>query len=377
MWQFEKRCKPLSCYHPLKAFTVGTLPSGKADLKICSYEVDHVERDSSGTLVSSIYKDRGARAEHVYRDFVEIPCGHCLGCRVQYSREWANRCLLEAQMHDSAYFVTLTYNDDHVPRSYYDDPDTGEAFQALTLRKRDLQLFFKRLRKAVVVRDGKTDEGSAGIRYFACGEYGSHTYRPHYHAIIFGLSLADLTVVKKTKLGDALYTSEWLQRIWSTSQSKGGSAPLMSVPEIGFVSVAPCTWETCAYTARYVVKKAQGQQQEFYDMHNIEPEFCVMSRRPGIGRPWFDAHPGINPNDYINIATEAGGKKFRPPKYYNRLYDAEFPEKSAELKEIRRRMAEDARDLKLSKTNLSYLELLAVEERNFSNKINSLKRSDM
>lgn len=78
---------------------------------------------------------------------IKIPCGKCVGCRLEYSRQWANRCMLELQYHDSAYFCTFTYDDDHVPRTYYPDPETGEAFPAMTLQKRDFQLLMKRIRK--------------------------------------------------------------------------------------------------------------------------------------------------------------------------------------------------------------------------------------
>lgn len=355
----------MPCYHPLKAFEVGVLPSGKADLKICGYEVDHVERLPNGTLVPSLYPDRGSLAVNCYRKFTEIPCGHCIGCRIMYSREWANRCLLESECVDSSYFLTITYNNDFVPRSHYVDQNTGEVFDSLTLKKRDLQLFFKRLRKAVVVRDGLEESSTAGVRYFCCGEYGSHTYRPHYHAIIFGLRLDDLKLYKRNFHGDCLYTSEFLQNCWSSK-----SSPL------GFIVVAPCSWETCAYTARYVCKKAFGIDKAFYEAHGLEPEFTLMSRRPGIGRPWFDLHPDVKPNDVLHISTPAGGKSFRPPKYYQKLYEVEFPDEAAELKAIRQRIAEDARELKLEKTNLSYLELLQVEEDSLIKRIKSLKRGD-
>ena len=114
---------------------------------------------------------------------VPLPCGQCIGCRIDYSRQWANRCLLELKYHDSAWFCTFTYDDDHVPRTYYPDPETGEAIPALTLQKRDFQLLMKRIRKKF-----ENDK----IRFFMSGEYGSQTFRPHYHAILFGLHLDDL-----------------------------------------------------------------------------------------------------------------------------------------------------------------------------------------
>ena len=212
---------------------------------------------------------------------IKIPCGKCVGCRLEYSRQWANRCMLELQYHDSAYFCTFTYDDDHVPRTYYPDPETGEAFPAMTLQKRDFQLLMKRIRKHF-----PDDQ----IRFFACGEYGSQTFRPHYHAIIFGLHLSDLIPYKKVREGGELYTyynSPSLQECWP----------------YGFVVVGEVTWESCAYTARYVMKKLKGKEADFYGKHNIQPEFTLMSRRPGIARNYYDTHPTLFDTDYINIST--------------------------------------------------------------------------
>lgn len=350
----------MACYHPLKAFPVGFTSSGKTDYKICSYDVDHVEIMDSGSVVCCSYpyepKLRSSLTKRVVTNFVEIPCGKCIGCRLEYSRQWANRMMLELQYHDSAYFVTLTYNDEHVPTSFYDG-DFGDTFPSLTLCKRDCQLFMKRLRKACP--DDK-------IRFYLAGEYGSNTMRPHYHAIIFGLHLPDGDLIEhgKSELGFKYFRSSLLERCWS----KDGSP-------YGFVLVTDVSWETCAYVARYVTKKLTGPESNFYTLFNIEAPFTLMSRKPGIGRQYYDEHPDCFDFEYINIPTASGGRKFRPPKYYQKLYEVDEPELSAELKETRRRMAEASKELKLSQTNLSYLELLAVEEQKKLSRTKSLERS--
>ena len=203
----------MSCKHPLKAFRIGTRDNGKAELLIRPYRVDHLEL-RHGNWIDCYIDFVSAAAEKVSKDWQEIPCGKCIGCRLEYSKQWANRCLLENQYHESSYFITLTYDEEHVPRTYYPDPETGEAFPALTLRKRDFQLFMKRLRK----------QTGQELRYFAAGEYGSKTMRPHYHAIIFGLKLDDLIVVNTSKLGYNYYTSEVVLRAWSCSDGKGSYA---------------------------------------------------------------------------------------------------------------------------------------------------------
>ena len=335
----------LPCYHPLKAFVLGE-KDGKRLLKVTSYEVDHLERSGDG-FACCTHPAYGRPGD--ITKFVDIPCGKCSGCRLQKSREWANRCLLELQYHKSSYFVTLTYDEEHVPYHLYDDPSTGEAFTSLSLEPRDWTLFMKRLRKKF----------GDGIRFFAAGEYGSETMRPHYHAIIFGLELDDLQPYKKSMQNFQYFNSPSLEKVWGN----------------GFVVVASVTWETCAYTARYVMKKLYGAEAEFYDNFNLEPEFTRMSRKPGIGRQYYDDHPDLYEYEFINISTEKGGRKFRPPKYYDRLFDVDCPEESAKLKAIRTKMADEAKKAKLQKTTLSYLDQLAVEERNNLARIKSLKRS--
>lgn len=354
----------MGCYHPLKGFQIGLTDNGKPKYKIVPYEVNHLEFHANGEIRLCSDYGRSAYASRTVYEYVEIPCGKCIGCRLEYSRQWANRCLLELEYHDSAYFVTLTYNEEHVPKSFYGDPETGEAQPSLTLCKKDLQLFMKRLRKAF-----PNDK----IRFFACGEYGSNTFRPHYHLILFGLHLNDLVVYKRSPTGFIYYNSPSLSRVWSVLEVDS-SGERVAVP-LGHCVVAEVSWETCAYTARYVMKKLKGAEAKFYDDFNIEPPWTVMSRKPGIARQWYDDHPDCYEFEYINITTDKGGKKFRPPKYFDKLYDIDEPEKSAELKAVRKKMAEEAKRIKMAQTNVSYLELLAIEERSKENKLKKLKRS--
>lgn len=353
----------MSCYHPLKAFTVGYKPDGKKILKITGLDAHHIESRGDGKWQPVCHEDITPGWTSCF-EYIEIPCGKCIGCRIDYSRQWANRCMLELQYHNEAWFVTLTYDEDHVPRSAYCiDESTGEAAEALTLCKRDLQLFFKRLRKAFP---------NDHIRYFCSGEYGDTSCRPHYHCIIFGLHLCDTVPDGKSDQGHQYFTSASLDRCWYAVPR---SNPNLPASKIGIVKCAPVTWETCAYTARYVVKKVNGPMAEFYDEFNLEPEFAVMSRKPGIARQYFDEHKDyIYKYDQINVSTDTKGLTFRPPHYFDRLYDLDDPEASASVKEQRRIMAVALEEAKLAQTGLSRQELLEVEEAAFKDRVKLLKR---
>lgn len=375
----------MSCYHPLKGFQIGYHPSGKPNYKICSYSVDHLERSpQSGQWVEVGTGEVLFKGKFVDRVFssVDIPCGHCIGCRISRSRDWACRLMLELKDHDEAWFVTLTYDDRNLPINYYGDvtpegvkvtPD-GEVAEyhfipsgkydedgnlidrlvlngefSLSLQKRDLQLFFKRLRKAC----------ANPLRYYAVGEYGSRNMRPHYHAIIFGLHIPDL--VQCGFSGDfPIYNSKWLKKIWSN----------------GIVRIGHVTWESCAYTARYIQKKLNGASAVNYTNFQLCPEFSLMSRRPGIGRKFFDENSSsIYDTDSIYLSTMKGGIKIKPSRYYDKLFDVEQPDVYQKVKSVRKERSELIKAQKLAQTNLSYLDLLSVEERNFKEKVKSLKRS--
>ena len=333
----------MACYQPLLALEVGRTLEGKKDIKFLGYSPKDTD---DFILYGGRYYPRSK--------LLQIPCGQCIGCRLEYSRQWANRCMLELQYHDSAYFATFTYDDEHVPRTAYGDPETGEAIPALTLDKRDFQLLMKRIRKRF--SDDK-------IRFFMSGEYGSKTFRPHYHVILFGLHLTDLTVYKTVKEAGQFYTyynSPSLQACWPK----------------GYVVVGEVTWESCAYTARYVMKKLKGKEAQFYADHNIIPEFTLMSRKPGIARRYYDEHPELysQPNPKIIVSTPKGGKTFRPPRYFDRLFEDENPELSVKYRKFRQEMAAHAESARLSRTSLSAQEYRRVQEDSQRNRIRKLER---
>lgn len=332
----------MACYHPLKGYIIGVDPrTGKDKILIRSYSDDSLKLP-----------------------FKEIPCGKCIGCRLEYSRQWANRLMLEMEYHEFAYFVTLTYSDDFLPRNPVTDVNGQVIGWSQSLRKSHLSKFMKHLRKHF----------GDGIRFYGAGEYGKKTLRPHYHLILFGLSLDDLKLYKRNRQGDSLYTSKSLERCWSNYVGVRSDG-IKYYDKIGHVVVAPASWETCAYTARYVTKKMSGEFEEKFKELNMELPFSLCSRRPGIGHQWYVDHPDLFDYEYINLKTKTKGLKFRPPKYFERLYDIDEPVKSFERREKRREFAEGSKALILSDLSKDYLEYLNDKEFILSEKLNALDRS--
>lgn len=234
--------------------------------------------------------------------FSVFSCGNCIGCRLERSREQAMRCMHESFLHDDNCFVTLTYRELELPH--------GESGPILV--PRDLELFWKRLRK----------EFGNGIRYYACGEYGERTHRPHYHACIFGLDFEDKTY-EDTKGDFDYYHSDTLDRIWG----------------YGRCIIGDVSFESAAYVARYITAKKTGPLKKFDDDMGITPEFVRMSRRPGLGAGWFEKFKSdIFPHGGILVR----GKRSRPPRYYLDLLRRMDPFE-AEIQSARRLHAQEVK----------------------------------
>ncbi len=210
---------------------------------------------------------------------LELACGQCQGCRLERSRQWAIRCVHEAQMHKQNCFITLTYDPDHVPKDG-------------SLHLEDWQRFAKRLRRK-----------AGPFRFFHCGEYGEVNLRPHYHACIFGLDFVADRGLWKDDGRNPLFRSPLLDSTWG----------------LGFATVGALTFKSAAYVARYIMKKATGPLavEKYGDRR---PEYVTMSRRPGIGSKWFEKFRGdVYPSD--EVIHE--GKRFRPPRFYDGLLGAD------------------------------------------------------
>jgi hypothetical protein len=298
----------MPCTEPKTAYPCGTTENGKQNY------IFHRPKNFKG-------------------ETIEVACGRCVSCQLDKSKEWATRCVHEAQMNEENCFITLTYADEHLP-------ENG------TLVKEHYRLFIRRLRRRF---KGKK------IKYLVAGEYGSeeNTHRPHWHFCIFGIDMPDKKYLFTNKHGDPVYTSEILLELW---QHKG------------HVTVAAFTYRTGAYTARYTLKKIieKGQKPQWthiidketgetsYDpvrykkalaMQGKIPEFIMMSK--GIGEKWLEKYHTDTDKDYVTVNYV----KHKVPRYYDKKREERDPES---LERIKIKRKEKAKEIK-EKTDASEL----------------------
>lgn len=276
----------MPCYHPKQGWrSLKVNPSGKRSIIF----------GKNNVLAN--------RSDPIY-----VPCGQCIGCRLEYSRQWAIRLVHEASLYENNCFITLTYNNETIPDDW-------------SLNKKDYQDFMKALRHAIYPKR---------IRFFHCGEYGEKTYRPHYHAVIFNHDFNDKVYWSNTNAGP-LYVSPTLSKLWNKGQHRIGAV----------------TFESAAYVARYVTKKINGDNainaytridEETGEVLVVQPEYATMSRRPGIASTWYNKFKtDVFPKDFITIR----GKKMFAPKYYTKALELENPKLHRTIKEKRLAHAED------------------------------------
>lgn len=238
-----------------------------------------------------------------------LPCGQCIGCLLDRSLGWAVRCEHEAMYHEENYFLTLTFSDKHLPADF-------------SLRSWHLQDFWKRVRHALDAEADFFDGVFAGadaprFKYYAAGEYGDENFRPHYHATVFGLPLKKLGDLQyHARSNDfTLYRSSWLERHWPW----------------GFSTVAPMTFETAAYVARYCCKKVFPAEKDAYAEAGILPERSWISK--GLGRSWYEEFAAETwRDDYI---VNSRGHTMAVPRTYMRWLEAQDLSRAESIKAAR------------------------------------------
>ena len=265
----------MPCYHPIDAFQC-----------------------ADGSVIFSERKGDVIRP-------LQLPCGQCVGCRLERSRQWAVRCMHEASLWPASCFVTLTYDNEHLP-------DDG------SLHYEHVQLFMKRLRKRLRGCGPAPDQEPSKpfpIRFYMCGEYGEKFGRPHYHLCLFNCHFGDRVPWRKAPSGSILYRSAILEELWP----------------FGFSSIGDLTFESAAYVARYCMKKITGHRaDEHYRrvdedgvITQLVPEFNKMSLKPGIGALWLDRYTSdVYPSDEVIVR----GKSCKPPRYYDKRFSSQHPE---------------------------------------------------
>lgn len=243
----------MPCYHPIDGwYSKDVNPSGKRSI-VFNMKQGLVDR------------------------YIRLPCGRCIGCRLERSRQWAVRCVHEASLYKDNCFLTLTYSPENVP-------------EGGSLYPRHFVLFMKRLRKKF----------GSDIRFFQCGEYGELLKRPHHHVCLFNFDFPDKVLFSmRNKI--PLYRSSFLEKLWP----------------YGFSSIGAVTFDSAAYVARYIVKKVNGDLAEDH-YKGLVPEYITMSRKPGIGANWFKK---FSSDVYPSDCVISKNFKAKPPRYYDKIFD--------------------------------------------------------
>ncbi len=291
---------------------------------------------------------------------LNLACGQCTGCRMDYAAGWTVRCVHEAQLHKANSWITLTYADEHLP-------------EGGVLQPRDFTLFMKKFR----AWRSQTHNDKYLYRMFCCGEYGNLCQncgrpekgprqcqcvsmvpgfgRPHFHCVLFGYEFPDLEPYSVER-GIQYFISEECNKLWGK----------------GRATICGVTAANMAYTCRYALKKINGKRKKSHykkidretgEMWIMKQEYTVMSRMPGIGAKWFDKFesdvypadecvlvlpnggnpkkpPGGDPLDAIKNQPQAKSqtktKRYKTPKFYDKLYERKHgPEAMAIIKETR------------------------------------------
>lgn len=278
--------------------------------------------------------------------YEQIPCGHCWACRLNYSAQWAGRIIMECKKSEHNYFITFTYDEEHLPIPesadyngvHYENDGTWTG----TLFPSDINRFLNSLRKHL-----ERDKNHTGVKYFYAGEYCPSSGRPHYHMILMNCPL-DIEQFHDFFKDDRLklhWKSYELEKYWDK----------------GFIDIGEVEFASAAYVARYCMKKiTDNVDKADYYSQGKEPEFVRMSRRPGIGTDYFNEHfEDIYKYDKITVKNFHGETiTVKPSKSWDRKFEKLFPTKYHELKQSRKAAAERSRRLLKELTDATDLQIL-------------------
>lgn len=293
---------------------------------------------------------------------IKVPCNKCWACQLRYSAEWATRIMLECKKYSHNWFITLTYNDEHLPIAEYAITPDGEKiekndyFLTGTLQKHDYEKFINSLRKYF------ERKGHKGIKVFCAGEYGETTHRPHMHMILMNAPL-DINQFYGTHV-DSNFKAHWkskeIEKIWQK----------------GMIDIAEVEWSSAAYVARYCTKKISFESDKtLYAIQGKEPEFVRMSK--GIGFDYFNDHiDEIYKNDEIIAKTVKGNVgSIKPPRAFDKKLEQINPELFKAIKESRAKCAERSRKYMESLTDQTDLNKMIQDAEKLKLKMSMLPRT--
>lgn len=287
---------------------------------------------------------------------LQLPCGKCIGCRLDHANDWATRCYCEMKTWKNNCFITLTYNDENLPENGL-------------LCKKDVQDFMKRLR---YYHEGieewenpRTGKKEKPIRFLLCGEYGPNgSRRPHYHILIFNWKPEKTKFYKENYNGNRILECKEIQKIWGK----------------GFITVGELTYQSACYVARYCTKKMfNGLKVRDLKKAEIQPEFILMSRNGGIGiKYWNEYKKSILQKGGILINQNGKVKIKRIPRYFEKKLQESMSELEFEKYKKRKQIKGIAEFKKiLEKTSKTESEYKAMQEEILKENTKILRRDNI
>lgn len=294
--------------------------------------------------------------------YEQIPCGHCWACKLNYAAQWAARIMVECSEHEHNYFITFTYDDEHIPipesTEYNGITYENDGTWMGSLFPDDIRKFLNSLRKYML-----REKNHTGIKFYYAGEYGETTKRPHYHMILMNcpLDISQFYDCKVDEHGKDHWKSHEIEKYWNK----------------GFIDIGEVEYASASYVARYCMKKiTEDTNKTKYWANGMHPEFVRMSRRPGIGMKYFDEHwKAIYKNDEMMFKNFHGQTiTVKPPKAWDKKMKELHPDWWFSIQQSRKRCAERSRKLIQEMTDMTDIQMLKMKAEDIIRKGKQLPR---
>lgn len=344
---------------------LGKVISRKRAWQLIETDPNAIRHGMAKLLVNDIRYDR----------IQTIPCKKCWACQLNYSAEWATRIVNEQGNDRNCYFITLTYDDEHLPiaekietkEGVYENDGTWNG----CLYRKDIDRFINTLRKHFE----RKPYFYKGVKYFYAAEYGETTGRPHFHIILLHCPL-DITQFYDCHV-DTNFKAHWKSKQvenWWSDTVKDDEGNEIRIKK-GMIDIAELEWSCAAYVARYCTKKlSMDTDKSIYYKQGKMPEWVSMSK--GIGFDYLKERADeIYTNDEIIMKTVKGNVgSAKPPKAYDRKMEEWDPEFMEKLKLSRQHAAERADKLKQTLSDYTDYENLILSAEKVKKKMQMLPR---